>query len=134
MSAMVIGLKHCPECNSEKLIPVSVGGEVNFFCRDCLLCWNLKNGRPVIVDPQTCPGCQLGTTACFERWEMSSSRSGTGDFDDDGLERAATLNSLRRLRREGSTGWGDIESELHSSAREAGVGSLPLWSSEERTL
>jgi hypothetical protein len=106
MSAVVIGLKHCPECSSEKLIRVSVGEEVNFFCRDCVLCWNLKNGRPVIVDPQTCPGCQLGTTACFERWEMSSSRSGAGDFDDDGLGGAATLNSLMRLRPRGQHGVG----------------------------
>ena len=60
MSAVVIGLKQCPECSSEKLIPVGVGEEVNFFCRDCALCWNLKNGRPVIIDPQSCPGCGSG--------------------------------------------------------------------------
>jgi hypothetical protein len=56
MSAVVIGLKQCPECSSEKLIPVGVGEEVNFFCRDCALCWNLKSGRPVVIDPRTCPG------------------------------------------------------------------------------
>jgi len=56
MSAVVIGLKQCPECSSEKLIPVGVGEEVNFFCRDCALCWNLNSGRPVIIDPRTCSG------------------------------------------------------------------------------
>jgi hypothetical protein len=73
MSEVLLGLKQCPECGGEKLIPVSSGERTNFFCQDCVLCWHLEGGRARVVDPQTCPGCQLGTTACFERWEVSRS-------------------------------------------------------------
>jgi len=68
MDEMLVGLRLCPACGSQKLIPVIAGKEMNFFCEDCVLCWHREGGRTDIVDPQTCPGCQLGTTACFERW------------------------------------------------------------------
>ena len=75
--------KQCPECGSEKLIPVSVKEETNFFCEDCVLCWHVEHDRANVVDPQTCPGCLLGVTACFERWETSSKRSNGGVLDDE---------------------------------------------------
>ena len=83
MSEAVFGLKQCPECGSEKLIPVSVKEETNFFCEDCVRCWHVERDRVNVVDPQTCPGCQLGVTACFERWETSSKRPKGGVLDDE---------------------------------------------------
>jgi len=102
MTETVFGLTHCPGCDGQKLIPVSVGAATNFFCQDCVSCWHLEHGWAEIVDPETCPGCQLGTTACFERW------------------------GVRRRSHHDSLGWGDIESELYRSAREASVGCFPL--------
>jgi len=69
--ADVTGLQQCPKCGSKKLIPVHVGARTNFFCEDCVFCWHLESGRVTVVDPQTCPGCELGTTACFELWQLS---------------------------------------------------------------
>jgi hypothetical protein len=88
-------LKKCPGCDGERLIPVATIEGTNFFCRDCVSCWHLEHGRTYVVDPQDCPGCQLGTTACFERW---------------GIPPKGHHHGL---------GWGDIESELYRSAREA---------------
>jgi len=62
-------LKQCPECSGPSLIQVRAGSQTNFYCPDCVLCWHLESGRATVVDPQMCLGCQLGTTACFERWE-----------------------------------------------------------------
>jgi len=71
MSEGLIRLMRCPDCDSEKLVPVRAGEKTNFFCEDCVLCWHLEDGQTTVVDPQACPGCQLGTTACFERWKLS---------------------------------------------------------------
>jgi hypothetical protein len=130
MREPVLGLKQCPECGSEKLIPVSVGEETNIFCQDCVLCWHLEHGRANVVDPQTCPGCQLGTTACFERWETSFPRSSGGVFDDGTPGGPASPDAVHGSGQQDNMGWGDIESELHCSAREAGVGYLPVVGSE----
>jgi len=115
MSDAVVGLlEQCPECGGARLIPVSAGEKTNFFCRDCILCWHLERGQASVVDPQTCPGCQLGTTACFERWEVfhpfpsRMTRPGIIGSDASGQEDND-----------------DIESELYCSAREAGVGYFP---------
>ena len=45
MSEVLLGLKQCPECGGEKLIPVSSGERTNFFCQDCVLCWHLEVAR-----------------------------------------------------------------------------------------
>ena len=70
MNEVRFGMKLCPGCGSEKLVPVRAGEKMNFFCKDCVMCWHLEDGRTNLVDPQTCPGCLLGTTACFERWKV----------------------------------------------------------------
>ena len=64
----LMSLPMCPACGNEKLAPVATIIGTNFFCRDCVGCWHLERGHPRLVDLQSCPGCQLGTTACFERW------------------------------------------------------------------
>lgn len=134
MKEAVFGLKQCPECGSKKLIPVSVEEETNFFCENCVLCWHLERDRVNVVDPQTCPGCQLGVRACFERWETSSKRPNGRVLDDETSSGLASRGPVAGTGREEDMDWGDIESELHSSTREAGVGYLPLWASEERRL
>jgi hypothetical protein len=63
-------LTHCPSCGGGQLIPVATIEGRNFFCRDCVGCWHLESGEARLVDPQACPGCQLGMTACFERWTV----------------------------------------------------------------
>jgi len=62
------GLDECPECAGRRLTPVQAGTENNLFCPDCVLCWHAEADHVSVVDPWTCAGCQLGTTACFERW------------------------------------------------------------------
>jgi len=62
------GLDQCPECAGRRLTPVQAGTEHNVFCPDCVLCWHVEADDVSVVDPWTCVGCQLGTTACFERW------------------------------------------------------------------
>jgi hypothetical protein len=59
MSDTLVGLKQCPKCGGEKLVPVSAGEATNFFCEDCTFCWHLEGGRTILVDRQTCPGCEL---------------------------------------------------------------------------
>jgi len=73
MNETPVALRQCPECDGEKLVPVIAGEKMNFFCEDCVLCWHQEGGQIMVVDPQACPGCQLGTTACFERWGVSYS-------------------------------------------------------------
>lgn len=62
------GLRQCPECFGERLTLVQAGIDTNLFCPDCVLCWHVEPGYVNVVDPWTCAGCELGTTACFERW------------------------------------------------------------------
>jgi hypothetical protein len=100
MTQTVLGLRHCPRCGGENLIPVTAGGAINYFCQDCVLCWHLEHGWTNVIDPQSCPGCRLESAACFERWGI---RPGS-DHDD--------------------LGWGDIEAELYGSTREACVSSF----------
>ena len=117
MNETAFALKQCPECGGETLIPVATREGTNFFCQDCVLCWHLERGRVNVVDPQTCPGCQLGTTACFERWEFSHPSSGSSSM----MTRQGIMGP-GELDQEDNMGWGDIESELYCSAREASVG------------
>ena len=63
-------LTRCPGCGGDQLIPVATTEGRNFFCRDCVGCWHVEHGQARLVDPQSCPGCQLGTTACFDRWNF----------------------------------------------------------------
>ena len=107
-------LKQCPGCDGERLIPVATIEGTNFFCRDCILCWHLERGQASVVDPQTCPGCQLGTTACFERWEVFHPFSSR-------MTRPGIIGSDASGQEDND----DIESELYCSAREAGVGYFP---------
>ncbi len=67
----VVGLDQCPECSGERLVPVRAGIETNLFCPECVLCWQVGPGYVAVVDPWSCPGCELGTTACFERWQSN---------------------------------------------------------------
>jgi len=110
-------LKQCPECDGEDLIPVATREGTNFFCRDCVLCWHVERSRVNVVDPQTCPGCQLGTTACFERWQYPIAIREIPSM----MARRSISVSDESSRRDNA----DIESELYYSAREAGVGYSP---------
>ncbi len=65
-------LTRCPECDGSALVAVIAGRKMNFFCPDCTLCWHLHGDEVSRVDPWTCPGCALVTTACFERFDLSS--------------------------------------------------------------
>jgi len=65
MNETILGLERCPGCGSKNLIPVNAGEQTNYFCDICVLCWQLEGRMAKIVDPQTCPGCQLGKTACL---------------------------------------------------------------------
>jgi len=65
-------LRRCPGCSSQRLLPVATIDGRNFFCRDCDSCWHLEHGVTTPVNPDTCPGCQLGVTACAERRGMIS--------------------------------------------------------------
>jgi len=119
MTVTVFGLlKQCPECGGEKLLPVATTQGTNFFCRDCVLCWHVEHGRVNVVDPQTCPGCQLGTTACYERWQYPLA---VAEIPSMMARRAITEPDRPRQRDDA-----DIESELYCSAREAGVGSFAV--------
>jgi hypothetical protein len=102
MTQTVLGLRHCPRCGGENLIPVTAGEVLNYFCRDCMVCWHLEHGWSNVIDPQGCPGCRLEVTTCFERWGIRQ-----GGYQDD-------------------LGWVDIESELYASTREACVGTFPF--------
>ena len=74
-------LFQCPECAGDHLIPVVAGRKMNFFCQDCTVCWHLDGGEVTKVNPWACPGCALVTTACFERFDISS--SGRIDLGDE---------------------------------------------------
>jgi len=115
LNATVGLLKQCPECGGETLIPVASREGANFFCQDCVSCWHVERGRTHQVDPQTCPGCQLGTTRCIERSDVFHSRSGM-----------TTREGPRESGREDEMKWDDIEWELCCSTREAGIGSFSL--------
>lgn len=121
MNETEFGLRRCPECGGNTLIPVTAGEQTNVFCEDCVLCWHLEFGQVTVVDPKTCPGCQLGITACFERWDMST-RSAVG----------SPATTPQDIGGPGGSNWGedagwdDIKEELYSSTREASVGWFPL--------
>jgi hypothetical protein len=119
MPVAVLGLlKQCPECGGERLIPVATTEGANFFCRDCTLCWHVEHGGVNVVDPQTCPGCQLGTSACFERWQYPVAVAEIPSM----MTRRAISVSVESGRVDDA----DIESELYCSAREAGIGSFAV--------
>ncbi len=68
-------ITRCPECDGDALVPVVAGRKVNFFCQDCTLCWHVDGDEVNRVNPWTCPGCALVTTACFERFDLSRGRT-----------------------------------------------------------
>jgi hypothetical protein len=119
MTRMVLVLKQCPECGGQSLIPVATTKGTNFFCQDCIFCWHLEQGHAQVIDPQTCPGCQLGTIACFERWEVFQplQSRGSSKITSDAIVGPGGSG------QEDNMGWADIESELYCSAREACIGS-----------
>jgi len=60
----------CPNCLSTKLlVAIDRHQQCNYFCRDCTMCWHCESGEFRRVNRETCPGCDLATTACFERFE-----------------------------------------------------------------
>ena len=61
MTDTLVDLKQCPKCCGEKLVPVNAGEATNFFCEDCTFCWHVDGGSVALVDPHTCPGCELTT-------------------------------------------------------------------------
>jgi len=65
MNESGLEMTQCPGCGSRDLRPVNAGQRTNFFCADCVLCWYREHDRATGVDPQTCPGCQLGKTTCL---------------------------------------------------------------------
>jgi hypothetical protein len=65
-------LVRCPECDGGNLISVMAGRKMNVFCQDCTRCWHIHGDEVTRVNPWMCPGCELVTTACFERFEMSA--------------------------------------------------------------
>jgi hypothetical protein len=65
MDEATSGLERCPGCGNKDLIAVSVGEQTNFFCDVCVLCWHPEQGRASLVEPDTCPGCQMGKTGCL---------------------------------------------------------------------
>lgn len=48
----------CPACLGP-VQPVDVEGKVNFVCAACGCCWHVLLGYIGLVDPATCPGCEL---------------------------------------------------------------------------
>ena len=63
--------EHCPNCRSIKLlVAIDHQQQWNYFCRECTMCWHSEFGELRRVDRETCPGCDLATTACFERFEQ----------------------------------------------------------------
>lgn len=119
MTVTVLGLlKQCPECKGEKLLSVATAQGTNFFCRDCVLCWRVEHGQVHVVDPQTCPGCQLGTTACYERWQYPLAVAE--------IPSMIMRRGIAALCRPGQPNDADIEAELYCSAREAGIGSFAV--------
>jgi len=60
----------CRNCAGTKLVvAIDRRQQRNYFCRDCTMCWHPEFGQLHKVDPETCPGYGLATTACFERFE-----------------------------------------------------------------
>ena len=63
--------KSCPNCLSTKLlVAIDHREKRNYFCRDCTMCWHFQFGQLHRVDREICPGCDLATTSCFERFEQ----------------------------------------------------------------
>jgi len=63
--------QRCPNCLSTKLlVAIDRQEQCNYFCRDCTMCWHSEAGELRRVDRETCPGCDLPTIACFERFEQ----------------------------------------------------------------
>jgi hypothetical protein len=120
MIGPVLVLTQCPGCGGRRLMPVATSEGTNFSCQDCRLCWHLARGWASLVDPQTCPGCQFGRRTCSDLREVSTRRNDVFS--------AVAVNGSRDSGPADDVGWSDIESELYSSAREAGVECSPLLS------
>jgi hypothetical protein len=60
----------CPNCaRTNLLLAIDRRWQRNWYCRDCSMCWHSESEQVRRVEPHTCPGCGLATTACFERFE-----------------------------------------------------------------
>jgi hypothetical protein len=71
MTTTLIGLSGCPECGSADLVPVVADLETNYLCEDCACCWHLVGEDALLVDPNSCPGCSMGSTACLKRLALA---------------------------------------------------------------
>ena len=61
----------CPNCTGTNLVvAIDHRRRRNYFCADCTMCWHPEFGQLRRVDREMCPGCDLCTTACFERFEF----------------------------------------------------------------
>jgi ferredoxin len=93
--------ERCPNCASQKLlVAIDRRQQRNYFCRDCTMCWHPAFAELHRVDRETCSGCGLTTTACFERFEVRT-RFLAGQWAH-GYEIAEALPDGYRIRRSGS--------------------------------
>ena len=61
----------CPNCASTHLlVAMDHRRQRKYFCRECAMCWHPEFGQLRRVDREMCPGCDLCTTACVERFEF----------------------------------------------------------------
>lgn len=49
----------CPRCGACAFLTVTDGDDVNFVCTGCGACLHVELGYVAVVDPFTCPGCEL---------------------------------------------------------------------------
>ena len=117
MIAPVLVLTQCPDCGGRRLMPVATRDGANVSCLDCRRCWHLARGRASVVDPETCPGCQFGRVMCVGHQAVVARHHD--------LPPTIAVDSTWESGPDDDLGWEDIESELCSSTREAGVQCSP---------
>jgi hypothetical protein len=97
-------------------MPVTTREGTNFSCLDCRRCWHLARGW-ASVDRETCPGCQFGRVMCLGHQAVAAGRHDRPS--------ALAVDNTCESGPDNDLGWEDIESELCSSTREAGVQCSP---------
>ena len=117
MIAPVLVLTQCPDCGGQRLVPVATKEGTNFSCLDCRRCWHLGRGWASVVNPETCPGCQFGRVMCLGHQAVAARHHD--------LLSAFAVDSTCQSEPDNDPGWSDVESELYSSTREAGVQCSP---------
>jgi hypothetical protein len=61
----------CTNCGGTNLVvAIDHRRQRNYFCGDCTMCWHSEFGQLRRVDREICPGCDLCTSACFERFQF----------------------------------------------------------------